>query len=77
MEAELRQIISDEVRRYVQSGGKIAGLAAKTGLGAGTISKLAYNETKYPRMHTVLQLLVAFGYTITAHKVREKLQVIK
>jgi len=76
-EDKLRKIVSDEVRRYVQSGGKLKQLATKTDIGAGTISKLAYGETRFPRMHTVFKVLDAFGYTISAHKVQEKLRVIK
>lgn len=66
---DLRGIISTEVRHYVQGGGKINRLAVLTGLAQSTISKLAYGETKHPRMHTVLVMLMHFGYEINAVKV--------
>lgn len=64
LEHHLRTIIHDEVRQYVAAGGSISKLATKAGICHQTVAKLAYHETKYPRMRTVLAVISALGYEL-------------
>jgi transcriptional regulator with XRE-family HTH domain len=63
LEFTIRQLISDGTRQYVAEGGKINQLSTKTGLAVSTISKIAYMETQYPRLHTAIALLAALNLT--------------
>lgn len=64
IEFKLRRIIADQTRDYVAHGGKINQLAADTGLAGNTISRIAYNETKHPRMHSIIALLDTLGFDL-------------
>jgi DNA-binding phage protein len=55
----VRAFINRLVREYVRDGGKIKTLALKSGVGAQTISRLAYYETTRPTWHTVMAVLKA------------------
>ena len=60
----LRAKINGAVRDYVQNGGKLKLLAAKTGLNYRTISKLAYYETARPQMRTAFLVAEALHIRI-------------
>ena len=61
---EWRDIIRHETWNYVQAGGKYKTIAAQTGLGYGTISKISQGETLFPRFETVIAVLGFFGYNL-------------
>lgn len=63
-----RGIITEEVRGYVQGRGRISSLARKATVAPSTVSKVAYGETKRPRMHTIVGLLDALGYDVELKK---------
>jgi DNA-binding phage protein len=67
-EHQLRVVITQEVRAFVASGGKLKDLAVRSGLTATTISRLAYMETKYPRFHTIIALGKPLGYRLVIQK---------
>jgi len=62
----LRDIVTARVREAVQAKVSIKHIAAQTGIGPGTISRLAYGETRFPRMPTVIAVLVYFDYDVIA-----------
>lgn len=61
-------LIEDEMRRYLRTGGKMGEVARKTGLNPMTVRRLAYGETRLPRLGTVLALLTFFGYEVTVQR---------
>lgn len=63
-----RELITDQVRRYVQDKGRISQLAVKATIVPSTVSNVAYGVTKRPRMHTICGLLDAFGYDVELKK---------
>lgn len=63
-ETEARDVISRRVRQYVTKKGKISHMATKAGIAPQTVSRVAYGETKSPRMKTIMGLLHALGYEV-------------
>jgi hypothetical protein len=49
----LRVFIHGQVRDYIMRGGKLGSLALKAGVGAQTLSRLAYYESIHPRASTI------------------------
>lgn len=49
----LRVYIHGQVRDYIAKGGRLNRLALAAGVGAQTLSKLAYYESKQPRATTI------------------------
>lgn len=45
---------------------KFYDIAQRSGVCIETVSRLAYGDTKFPRMSTVVRILMALGWTIYA-----------
>jgi len=63
-EFTLRTKVTQEAKKYIMDGGRMRHIAMQSGISQGTVSKLVYGETKHPRMHTVVSVLEALGWTL-------------
>jgi len=64
--AEVTRFVASEIRATKLKFGK---LADKAGVCAHTVSRIASEDTKYPRWNTVVCLLRAMGYRVFARRV--------
>jgi DNA-binding phage protein len=67
-DANWREVLQDEVRAFMRDGGRVGQLASAVNMSPTTVSRLAYGDTRFPRMHTVIMLLHHFGYRLTVQK---------
>ena len=62
------ELIRTEIREQVHRKVRMYHIAQETGLCVGTISRLVYGPTKYPRMDTIVRILTYLGYRLYAEK---------
>lgn len=64
----MRATISREVRMARMGGAKMKDLAKLADVSSGTLSRLASEDTKYPRFGTIVGAMHALGYRIVAER---------
>lgn len=63
---EWSALITLGIRNKIQAGAKINKIAEECGLCDATVSKLFYGETKFPRMNTIVKIMLYLGYNLYA-----------
>lgn len=63
----VRTLLQGEVIAAIKQGQRVSWIARACSLSPGTVSRLAYGETKDPRSNTVIVLLRHFGYKVMIH----------
>ena len=61
-----RDVCQSLIRESLAAGAKLGSLARRADLSVGTLSKLYYGETTYPREETLRKILKVFGWSILA-----------
>lgn len=64
----MRAVISREIRQARMNGVKVKDLAASAEVTPSTLSRLASEDTKYPRFSTIVGAMHALGYRIIAER---------
>lgn len=64
-----RDLISRELIVQVRNKTTMKTISARTGLCTSTISRLVSKETMFPRMDTIIRIMIYLGYRIYAEKV--------
>lgn len=63
-------LIIEGIRRKINSGTPMYRIAEETGLCPATISKLYYEQTRFPRHATIVKMMIYLGYELFAEAKR-------
>ena len=61
-------LLHNEILAANRAGRKMNAIATDAGVCYGTVKRLFYRETQYPRFNTIMKLLDVFGYELVARK---------